>query len=327
MGFISFNEQYYKRRLEILENKILSADDLYEAKQLLKVLDDLQDEGYTKLNNRMEKDFSCLTRLRKLIGDAGETPFAVGQTCLPETGYAREEHELTALVNKLARDAGGQALRSEDPFLKDVYGFCDWIGYEEDADYVFLFRDALLPYLYFTSRKRRNTHAWLIGRRFIADMTGKADTDDALRLPIYEALESGYIDFAQFSAFCKDRMRSVLNENKALKETLLGLLDSVKGKRIIAVESGYCGTVPMMLGSLDDRVTFRMYTTAPFLYETYKDHIYCRRYEDIRKFERLYSQDLCMQYASCHDGRFYVRMSESPEVRNRSLAELKCFLK
>lgn len=58
------------------------------------------------------------------------------------------------------------------------------------------------------------------------------------------------------------------------------------------IESGYMGTVPMMLKALDDRVDFRLFTTAPFLYETYKDKIFCRKYEDIRRFETLYSQDL-----------------------------------
>ena len=56
MGFISFNENYYRRKLEEYENKILSDTKIREAKQLLKVLDDLTDEGYTNLNDTMEAD-------------------------------------------------------------------------------------------------------------------------------------------------------------------------------------------------------------------------------------------------------------------------------
>ena len=44
MGFISFNEEYYRRKLEEYENMILSDAEIREAKQLLKVLDDLTDE-------------------------------------------------------------------------------------------------------------------------------------------------------------------------------------------------------------------------------------------------------------------------------------------
>ena len=56
MGFMSFNENYYRRKLEECENKILSDTEIREAKQLLKVLDDLTDEGYTNLNDTMEAD-------------------------------------------------------------------------------------------------------------------------------------------------------------------------------------------------------------------------------------------------------------------------------
>ena len=58
MELISFNENYYRRKLEEYENKNLSDADICEAKQLLKVLDDLTDEGYTRrINGR--------TKLRK----------------------------------------------------------------------------------------------------------------------------------------------------------------------------------------------------------------------------------------------------------------------
>ena len=56
MGFISYNENYYRRKLEEYENKILSDAEILEAKQLLKVLDDLTNEGYTNLNDTLEAD-------------------------------------------------------------------------------------------------------------------------------------------------------------------------------------------------------------------------------------------------------------------------------
>ncbi|WP_026662353.1 hypothetical protein [Butyrivibrio proteoclasticus] len=93
------------------------------------------------------------------------------------------------------------------------------------------------------------------------------------------------------------------------------------------IESGYMGMIPMMLAALDSRVNFRLFTTAPFLYDTYQDKIFCRRYEDIRKFETMYSQDLFMQYSSLRDGKFYVNITTDDIVRERSLAEIKMFLK
>ena len=92
--------------------------------------------------------------------------------------------------------------------------------------------------------------------------------------------------------------------------------------RIIVIESGYMGTIPMMLKALDDRVDFRLFTTAPFLYETYQDRIFCWKYEDIRKFETLYSQDLFMRYSSYRSGKFYVNVSADESVKGKTISEM-----
>ena len=74
--------------------------------------------------------------------------------------------------------------------------------------------------------------------------------------------------------------------------------------------------------SRDDRVDFRLFTTAPFLYETYQDRIFCRNYEDIRRFETLYSQDLFMQYSSYCNMEFYVNVSVEESVKEKTLSEI-----
>lgn len=118
MGFISFNENYYRRKLEEYENMILSDADIYEAKQLLKVLDDLIDEGYTNLNDMMEADFSCLSRLRSVIYRFGEVPFSINHEKLSNTDYGKNEYELEALLGNLIEDARNQSGFSPIRFLK-----------------------------------------------------------------------------------------------------------------------------------------------------------------------------------------------------------------
>ena len=86
------------------------------------------------------------------------------------------------------------------------------------------------------------------------------DIDDAIRLPVYEALEYGHISFDDYRSYCKEQMLAVLERHGKLKGLLSRLLPSVKEKKIVVVESGYCGTMPMMLSALDDRVTFKLYT-------------------------------------------------------------------
>ena len=77
----------------------------------------------------------------------------------------------------------------------------------------------------------------------------------------------------------------------------------------------------------DDRVDFRLFTTAPFLYETYQDKIFYRKYEEIRDFETVYSQDIPLRYSSYHDGKFYVNLSSDESVKEKSFAEIKEFMR
>lgn len=132
--------------------------------------------------------------------------------------------------------------------------------------------------------------------------------------------------FDAFMAYCREKILKVLDEHKALKDALIELLQSIPEEKIMVVESGYMGTIPILLMALDDRVDFRMFTTAPFLYDTYREKIYCQRYEEIRKFETLYSQDLLMKYASFKEGKFFVNISNDNEVLRKSFSEIYFFI-
>ena len=235
MGFISFNEKYYQQRLEVFEHKDMTSSDIYEAQQLLKVLDDLTDEGYTNLNNRMEADFSCLTRLKTILRNNGVTPFLINHERLSDTSYNNEEHELEKLLGELIMESNNYSTTSINPFLEEIRKYSDWIGYEEDTTYVFLLRDALLPYFYYRNRDRKNIYPWLIGRKFMEDITKIKYVDDDFRLPLYEALESGYIQFDDFSAYYKEKIKQVLEDHFELKLILLELLNSIKTSKIIVV--------------------------------------------------------------------------------------------
>ena len=326
VGFLSFNEKYYNQRLNELENKALTSSDIYETKQLLKVLEDLYDEGYTNLNNHMENKFSCLTRLRNLLKRFGTSPFPIIRREIPQINYSAKSYALDSVIDKLIASAKKIDASSISSFLVSIYQYSEWIGYEEGTAYIFLLRDTLLPYIFFRNKNRRSIHAWLINRNFLKDITRINEIDDNFRLPIYEALESGKVSFDIFCSFCRVRTLSTLNEHEKLKDVLTDLLNSISEDRIVVVESGYAGTIPITLKALDNRVDFRMYTTAPFLYETYKDRIFCYKYEDLRKFETLIAQDVLLKYSSYSKGKFYVNITNNDAVLNESLKEIKLFL-
>ena len=322
MGFISSNEKYYLRELSLLEGKKLNSSDLYKAKQLLKVLDDLADEGYFKLNKHLEDKYQIITRLHAILTSHSEKPFPLLHSQIPKVQYGEKEFEIKALCKKLTDTANKKSVFSDNSFLKNIRAYCDWLEYDNDTAYVFLLRDALLPYIYFRSRDRVNTYPWLISRDFLKGISGKDTIDDEIRLPIYNALDSGVTKYFDFKNYFKDHIDKVLKQYPLLVQILRKLLSEITQEKIMVIESGYCGTIPMLLSALDERVDFRLYTTAPLLYDVYEDKIFCRRYEDLRLFETLYSQDLLMKYTSFSEGKFYVKLAQNDIVRNEAMKEI-----
>lgn len=327
MGFFSFNGEYYANKICEAENKILTQAELYEIKQLLKVLTDLSDEGYTDLNKYLEEKYHCISRIKKILKKHGESPFPVSHIKIPKVIYGDQEHELYEFSENLIFSASNCVTCSENPIIKDIIDYCNWLEYDENTAYVFLFRDAFLPYVYFFGKGRKNIYPWLINRAFLRQISEKESFDDEIRLPIYEALENGITEYTMFKKFCEERILAVLEKYPSVKTALTDLLKSITAKKITVVESGYCGTVPLMMTSIDERVDFRLFTTAPFLYETYKERIFCRKYEKIRSFETLYSQNVIMKYSRFENGKFFVKSAVNSDVTERSLAEIKKFLK
>ncbi len=322
MGFLSFNEKYYEARIKEFEGKELDDGEIYEAKQLLKVTDDLADEGYMELGELLEKKYGCITRLKGILSCYNEKPFEMPDFRAPEVCFGEREYEIGELSEKLLTEAQGVPC-GENAFLREIGDYCKFLGYDKNTAYVFLLRDAMLPFLYFKSRGRTNIYPWLISRAFLENVTGVKNLDDEFRRPIYEALEGGILEYGEFKEFCGERIRGVLKEHPTLEEILKGLLGEIREEKIIIAESGYSGTIPLLLCALDERADFRMYTTAPFLYETYREKIFCRRYENIRLFETLFCQDVMMKYSSFRNGKFFVRTAKNGDVLYRALGEIK----
>lgn len=330
MSFISFSLNYYKGEIQQLEASAVSQETIYHAKQLLKMLDDLLDEGYTELNETLEKDCQGVSRLRDYLQKNGACPFPACRKTITEADvrYEHEDIELTKGINKLIICSKESPKESENSFLAELKNFCEWIGYEEATAYIFLLRDTLLPYIYYLHKDRASIYPWLIGRKTLTMLTGKEFVDDELRACIIKALEIDKCD--NFNDFCKvvlPDMRTVVSRYPDIEEHLIDLLNTIKEKNIVVIESGCSGTFPMLLKCLDKRVDIRMYTTYPYLKKVYGDKIYSDKYEENRLFETLYSQDLLFQFSALRDNHFYVKKTDNREISENSYAEIRTILK
>ena len=330
MGFISFNLEFYKNELQKLKTATVSEETIYRAKQLLKMLDDLLDEGYTELNDKLEETYSGVSKLRAYLKDNHTEPFPVYRKPYSATDitYGQCACELTEAIKELAESAKNSTDVRDDVFLSKLIDFCKWIGYEEDTAYIFLLRDTLVSYIYYQSKNRKNIYPWLLGRKTLTKLTAKDNIDDEIRSSIIKALEFGQCDnYKDFCDMVLPDIRSALKKYPEIEECLIALLGGVKEKHIIVIESGCSGTFPMLLMSLDNRVDLRMFTTYPYLLKIYDDKIYSSKYEYSRLFETLYSQDLYFRFADLSDGKFFVEKCSNKEIEKHALAEIKTILK
>lgn len=329
MSFISFNLDFYKKELQKLETVAPSGETVYRAKQLLKMLDDLLDEGYTELNEKLEQACQGVSRLRMYLKDNHDEPFPIYHKPLAETdvAYGQKSFELAEAIKELTERAKEHTDISDDAFLTELTRFCEWVGYEEDTAYIFLLRDTLLPYIYYQSKNRKGIYPWLLGRKTLTRLTGKENVDDEIRASVIKALELWNChNFKEFCGVVLPDIRAVLKKYPEIENCLTALLEKINEKRIIVVESGCLGTFPMLLMSLDDRIDVRMYTTYPYLLEIYGDKIYSPKYEENRLFETLYSQNLYFRFSDFKDGHFFVRKCANKEVEKNAFAEVKTIL-
>ena len=206
-----------------------------------------------------------------------------------------------------------------------MLAYSAWLkGAEGGAAFVFLLRDTLIPYLDFAGdiSFSGRAYAYPIGRKYFKLAAGCGDFDDKARAVIYEALEAGTSDFTEFRSYCRPRLCALLESVPAVRNALRGLFSGIGAERIIVVESGVHGTIPLLLMAADERAEMRMYTAAPFLWEQLGGFCYTRAYENARRFETVECRESFFELCGCSGGRFFVQETTSPAVREAALGEL-----
>ena len=167
MGFLSYCLSFYRDELGKLENRIPTEAGLYRARQLLRMLDDLADEGYTALNDRLEAAHCGVTELRKYLARNRVKPFSpVGNRVdAARLHYSIQESELRSAIAQAMNAAAAMPNAPRAPFTENLHQFCRWIGYEHKTAYIFLLRDTLLPFVYCLEQGRQRLYPWLLSRK------------------------------------------------------------------------------------------------------------------------------------------------------------------
>ena len=328
MGFLSYHLNFYDHELKKLEKHPAAETDLYRARRLLRMLDDLADEGCTELNTLLEKEIHGVSRLQKYLKENHAIPFRIcsNHPDAEVLSYSESEMELDQAILNAVNAANGVSPTTVLPFAGRLRRFCQWIGYNADTAYIFLLRDTLLPFVYYLGRGRTKICPWLLGRKSFAELTGNQYADDEIRASIYRALEGGCADCKSFFEFVLPDIRKTIAAYPRAESVLRTMLGKIDAARIIVVESGCAGTFPLLLASLDPRVDMRMYTTYPYLTDIYGARIFTAHYEENRVLETMASQECYFRFSGIKDGRFYVRRCMDAAIEDRALAEIKLML-
>lgn len=325
MGFLSYNLRFYRAELQRLEGSPVTQKSLYRARQLLRMLDDLADEGYTALHEQLESSFSGESRLRAYLKSGHAAPFSRPErrTDAGPLSYEKQDTELCCAIAQVMREAAAEPETARVFFAENLQRFCRWLGYDDRTAYIFLLRDTLLPFVFYAAQGRERIYPWLLSRKSFAALTGRQNADDEIRACIYSALEAGHTDSQTFFRFVLPRIRQTIAQYPQAEDTLSGMLAGIDAEKILVVESGCAGTFPLLLMSLDARADLRMYTAYPYLEEAFGARIFTGRYEENRLFETMASQELYFRFSAIRGGKFYVKTCTDASVKRQALAEIR----
>lgn len=142
---------------------------------------------------------------------------------------------------------------------------------------------------------------------------------------IFEALENNVENFVQLKEYVKTALNKELAPFCDLFDSLKRLLDKISQEKVLIIESGYIGTIPLLLSALDDRVDFRLFTTIPYFYEVYNGKFFTDQFEKVRLFETIQCQDALFKFSSVSVKNADVAVVEATDkkVLDRAHAELR----
>src|SRR5690606_28811365 len=117
MGFISFSLDYYQNNIQEFESSPVCDERIYKAKQLLKMLDDLKDEGYFYLCDQLEEKYSGITRLRRYLADNHVAPFEITSRIVDTNNltYSDEKLDLETMLKGIGKEVKPQPIKDPNP--------------------------------------------------------------------------------------------------------------------------------------------------------------------------------------------------------------------
>lgn len=336
MDFITFNINWYKDRINYYEfmssrGKCTQAC-IDEAKVLHKFLEDIYDEEYQSTYKLFQEKLNASERLEKFINSNGQKVFVKSDKGFKygEFAYAPNEILLTEYLNSeiITSPTIKDSCQSISDGFYEILNFSKWINNSLDSDtaIIFLLRDTLLPYIAFKQWNHDATKEaipLMIGRSYLSLFGNRDELYNCISDSVYTALYESQKTPELFQGIAVEGIRKSIKNNDGLYKKTKQILSNISKPKICVVESGVHGTMPLFLKCCDERIdTIKMYTTLPWLYDSWGGSFYTKKYENLRFFESLACQDLLFALSSIKDCDFYIKEITNLQIREKSLHEL-----
>ncbi len=328
MGFISYSIKFFNSRLNFYEtNYPLNAPQkiIHEAKILLKFLEDIKDEGYKSSYNFINQKTNAITRLNSFILKNNEIPFPMKKfTIKSDLKYKNEQHNLNEYLTYLKNQMDLYEATSPPEIFYDILNYSRNIFENADLNtaYCFLLRDALLPYLAFgkwNSNCKFKIYPLFISRKYLSFFDD--DIYSEIQNIIFDALDSGIKNFDELKIYVKNEIKSKKNFDKLI-QSFENLLSGIKQEKIMIIESGYIGTIPVLLSSIDNRIDFKLFSTIPYFYDVYKGKFFTDEFQNMRLFETIQCQDTLFKLSSIDGKNVNVCETENDSIKKFAFSEL-----
>jgi len=339
MDFITFNINWYKERINYYE--LMSSSGkctqvcIDEAKVLHKFLEDIYDEEYQSTYNLFQEKLNATKRLEKFIYSNGQNVFVKSDKGFKyrELAYAPNEILMTEYLNSefiISPIIKDSCQITNDGFY-EIFNFSKWIYNSLDSDtaVIFLLRDTLLPYIAFKHWNHDTTKEaipLIIGRNYLSQFGNRDELYNCICDGVYTALYDSQKTPELFQGVAVECICKSIKKNDDLYKKTKQILSNISKPKICVVESGVHGTMPLFLKCCDERIdNIKMFTTLPWLYDSWGGCFYTKRYENLRFFESLACQDLLFELSSIKDCDFYIKEIANLRIKQKSLHELSCW--
>ena len=343
MNTSEFELKIYSKKLNKFEKKQkLTKIDLNEIKSMQQIVS----EGYRyypKQYSIMNKD-KILERLNKLLKNNSAKKLGKYEE-MPQKTPDFENHEI--VLEDFCDNLKIKTQKNLAKYPKILKELCDYTFWatKEKAFYIFLLRDMFLPYLITKNVLQKPCYPMLYGRKilkyFYSNSSiqgfdfGESDDDPIYLKFLYTLCDvaSNYNDnFDKFFKVLKPKFLKLIKQNKSFFEYTKKMLSKIKSEKIIIIECGRYGTIPLILKCLDERIDFKLFSTGPEMFELYKDRIYNKKglrlpLSKLVDMEKLTCQNEMFIFSSIKNDKVMIKVTTNKKLLEQSHNEIACALK